>query len=120
VGEFSFEQLRCWRKQFDGLEGYRLLSSEHADEIRKSVKSIPDGRQAKGREPVGMIIPILDKAWGIKEVNGITQGALITFLQRFILYDFSAQVAHPYAYDQIVEVSHQGYRCALPWRTMKR
>lgn len=113
MGEFSFEQLRCWRKQFDGIEGYRLLSSEHAEEIRKSVKSIPDGRQAKGREPVGMIIPILDKAWGIKVVNGISQGALITFLQRFILYDFSAQEAHPYAYDQIVEVFHQGLQVRI-------
>jgi len=107
MGQFSFERLRWWRKRFDGIDGYRLLYSELGEEIRKNVKSIPDGRQTKGNEPFGMILPIVDTAWGIKVVNGVTKGALITFLQRFILYDFSAHAACSYAYDQIIDVFRQ-------------
>ena len=43
MGEFSFEALRSWRKKFDGIAGYRQLCSEYDEEIRKNVRSIPDG-----------------------------------------------------------------------------
>ncbi len=102
---FTTERLAQWREFMSEIKRYNRLKQTYIDEFRPKIIAIPDGRSEKGKDPTGIWLPIVDKDWAIKDANGVSYGAFVTFKDKFIIYNFSNSTAYSYEYSSITGVS---------------
>lgn len=75
------------------------MLSKHIDGIKHEIRGFSAFLPTETQ--YGLLIPINQEKWAIREVNGVTNGALAGLNTRFIIFDFRNHKVFPVAYDRI-------------------
>ncbi len=104
---FTDERLSDW---FEFIEGeypsFAILLRENRDSIKQRIRDF--NALTPTEKHYGLLIPIMNKTWALRDAGGVTNGALAGLNDRFIVFDFEKNAFSSFSYDSIADITMKG------------
>jgi hypothetical protein len=104
----SDARLRAWSDFFRKFPGYAQLQNDFFESYKQRTRTFWQPTEYSGTT-FGLFLPIIDKQWAIKNVNGVIKNGLFLALAReIIIFDFDQSKYYEYSYSNISRWQRDG------------
>lgn len=104
---FTDERLSDWFKFIEAeYPHFASLLRENRDSIKQRIRNFNVLTPTEKR--YGLLIPIMNKTWALRDVGGVINGVLAGLNERFIVFDFEKNTFSSFNYDSIADIIMKG------------